>query len=757
MHQRAPSHSYRIPVAASPPPPSHLHLGAASPSQPSATATPRPRKRHTSDDDPLLAAGAYAGAGAGLASQHDHAAGWITSRLGGRPALKRWMLVALGVSASYALLHAATSDSSAAPATTTGSARTSSTFASWWSTKTKGGAAVGRDPDQDDLDDWLQPPRVDRSALEKLRLLEIHYGADDEDGGDTEEGDRGTAGEGDAGALRPGNRGGAEGARGVSDGRGPAAGGQLLASTDAPPLVAEIPEFVKPDPLAPPAPERIPADVLDRRVCGAVNGDSCRFLVPAWLGEQETKAQQHLYQLGLLSLALNRTLVLPNVSKSRLGTCYKNPFSFYYSPTSLSDLGIPTISQEDFIDWTLRRGTSPSAQVVTMGNAKSEYSLGAIEIDSAADPTLVPSKPTRNLCLRAPKARLDFAGHSPLAIYPPEGYHKSEAGRLGFGEKVITTLRSRKVVSKSSRLSSSTQAKASAPPPDVLAFNYELRFPILSPAVSSAFAASSLPEPAPFAHFSYAEVWNSLGEQLVDRLSPFVAIHWRTETLLPGNLAPCGRSLIDKLLELKRKHPSLQNVYLATDYPIESLDPTLGAASQAGEEAVAHSGTFAKVVTAQHHAAMRRFLSDFKKRAKGQLRLTTFAREQAELAAEADSVLPPALAQRLIKLTTPFLRPGASAAGGSSDPAARPPVTASEAILSLARVDSGLYGILDKLVAMRADLFVTGVPGVGSSTVGACAKLSSFTNQLIAAREDRIAAGEEGLWNTVEHFALDGQ
>jgi hypothetical protein len=33
-----------------------------------------------------------------------------------------------------------------------------------------------------------------------------------------------------------------------------------------------------------------------------------------------------------------------------------------------------------------------------------------------------------------------------------------------------------------------------------------------------------------------------------------------------------------------------------------------------------------------------------------------------------------------------------------------------------------------------------------SSTVGACAKLSSFTNQLIAAREDRIAAGEEGLW-----------
>lgn len=279
MHQRTPSHSYRIPVTASPPPPSHLHLGAASSASPPLppAAAPRPRKRHTSDDDPLLAAGAYAGA-AGLASQHDHAAGWITSRLGGRPALKRWMLIALGVSASYALLHAATSDSSAAATTT--SARTSSSFASWWSAKTKGGA--GRDPDQDDLDDWLQPPRVDRSALEKLRLLEIHYGADE----DETEGEQGPQGgpssDGDAGAVRPGDRGGAaDAASGKSNGREPT---ELFASTDAPPLVAEIPDFVKPDPLAPPAPERIPADVLDRRVCGAVDGDSCRFLVPAWLG-----------------------------------------------------------------------------------------------------------------------------------------------------------------------------------------------------------------------------------------------------------------------------------------------------------------------------------------------------------------------------------------------------------------------------------------------------------------------------------------
>lgn len=472
-----------------------------------------------------------------------------------------------------------------------------------------------------------------------------------------------------------------------------------------------------------------------------------------------------MYQLGLLALALNRTLVLPNVSKSRLGTCYKNPFSFYYSPSSLTDLGIPTISQEDFIDWTLRRETAPTAQVVTMSNAKVDYSLGAVEIDSASDPTLVPSKPTRNLCLRAPRTRLDFAPHSPLSIYPPEGYHRSEAGRLGFGESVITTLRSRKVVSKSSRLSSPPRGPTPAPP-DVLAFNYELRFPILSSTVAAAFAHPSIPEAAPFAHFPYADIWTSLGSKLVDRLAPFVAIHWRTETLTPANLAPCGKSLLDKLLELKKQYPSLRNVYLATDYPIESLDPSLGpaprregaAATTAAAEEVAHSGTFAKVVTPQHHAALKKFLKDFARRAKGQLRLTTFAKEQGELANEADSVLSPAFVRDLVELTTPLLRspPRIGTVVDAQADSVPEPVTASEAILSLGQVDSGLYGILDKLVAMRAELFVTGTPGVGSSTVGACAKLSSFTNQLVAAREERMAAGE-GLWNTVEHFELAGR
>ncbi|GAA5858438.1 hypothetical protein JCM8547_007310 [Rhodosporidiobolus lusitaniae] len=720
MHSRM-SPDHRVPV----------HYSAASSSPSSSTPlSSRPRRRQSQH-------GATTPAQLVAAAQR-----WLGGRVG-HWGLRRWMVVA-GLSTLALLLVSSSSSSSDELNTTTAGASRG------W------GLWRGRAEEQDDDD---EPPVVDRSALEKLRLLEIHFGADEEDDGDHADG----GGNLDQASYSVRGR---------------------LRDPDAPPLVAEIPEVVKVNPSAPPPLAKMPADVLDEQTCGARNGAGCQFLVPAWLGEQETKAQQHLYQLGLLAVALNRTLVLPNVSKSRLGTCYKNPFDFYYSSDSLAALGIPTISQDDFVAWTLQREPPPSAQVVSMVNAKATYTAGAIEIDSSSDPNLVPAKPSRNLCLRSPRTRLDFTGHSPLAIFPPEGFHKNEDKRLGFGESVINTLRSRSVGSKSSRASSSRRATYSLP--DVLAFNYELRFPILSPSLAASFSSlasfpssspsTGLPEPSPFSHFPYADTWTSLGSHLAASLSPFVAIHWRTETLTPSNLAPCASSLLHKLLQLKEKHPSLENVYLATDYPIEALDPSFGS-DEDGGAAVAHSGTFAKVVTEQHHAAMRRFLRDFEKQAKGKLRLTTFAKEARTLQ------LPPSLHEQLVNLTTPppplFSPNTPPAVPLPSSPDSGNP----NPLLKLSTLDPGLLGILDKEVAVRAELFLTGVPGVGSSTKGACAKLSSFTNQLVGAREERRAVergegegegeggeedGGEGrereetfergrLWNGVSHFSLSGE
>ncbi|KAH8925683.1 hypothetical protein BT69DRAFT_1260079 [Atractiella rhizophila] len=495
---------------------------------------------------------------------------------------------------------------------------------------------------------------------------------------------------------------------------------------DRPPLVDHIPEPIKPSkvsttasPAATAKIAQIQAEELDPNTCGYY---PCSFLLPAWLGEQETKAQYHLYQLGLLALSLNRTLVLPNVVRSRMGTCYSKPFAFYYSISSLQDMGVPSISYDAFRDWSLRRSPAPSAQVITIAGTKALYPDGAIEVDSASDTTLVPGKPTRNLCLSNGKTGLDFEGWSPLSIFPPEGYHKTEASRYTFGESVVATLGSQEVNYQSSR-------DADGERPDVLAFNYELRFGMLDYSkVSQAFFKSyddSLSPVRKFEYFPYSDTWVQLADLIIKHIHPFIAVHWRTETLAPDSLVPCASALINKISDLvTNSYPTIKTVYLATDYPIESLED--------GAISFAHSGTFDKVVTPSHHLAMKALLGGFKGSLPS-LTLTTFVRQSTTL------VFP----DELMRAISP---------DGSG--------------LNLADLDPGLLGIIDKTIASKASVFLTGKPGVFSPGKSfdetSCAKESSFTRQIIGNR--KIAMQQEdgveddadgGVWNEVEYWARE--
>lgn len=117
------------------------------------------------------------------------------------------------------------------------------------------------------VDDGLVPV-VDRAALDKLRLLEVHLGLEDEnDVGDQDE------------ALPDEDS--TSTAAAVKFPKPPPVPQDL----DAPPLVAEIPNVLKPDPLAPIVVGKVPAEILDAQVCPEREGQPCAFLVPAWLGE----------------------------------------------------------------------------------------------------------------------------------------------------------------------------------------------------------------------------------------------------------------------------------------------------------------------------------------------------------------------------------------------------------------------------------------------------------------------------------------
>ncbi|BGO95681.1 hypothetical protein NBRC10512_007379 [Rhodotorula toruloides] len=440
-------------------------------------------------------------------------------------------------------------------------------------------------------------------------------------------------------------------------------------------------------------------------VTSATDPDTARkFLLVGWMGEQETKAQAHLYQLGLLALSLNRTLVLPSVKRSRFGTCYSNPFSLYYASDTFARFNIPYITADDFYAWTDRQRAPPPAQVVSFVRGE----RGPVE-----NVAISPQK----MCLA--ERNLDFSAFKGKAFFSPMNDWKSVQAREQFGEEVVRDLLAQERLPEGQ--GAATMERKS---PAVLVIQYNLRYPFLTPSAITALSPFRCPEPLPYAYFPYSPHWTSLGHSIASSLSPFLAIHWRTETLEVDRLLPCGETLVRSIRAVKQQHPEIKTVYLATDYPIEVLRTP-------GKEkgATAHSGTMTKTLTPAHHAAMRQFLAALEGDelveggADGQgLRITTFMDEQRRVE------LPEGLEELVGK-------------GGLED------------------IDGAIVGIVDKIVLMNAQLFYAGLPVADSPSRG-CAKNSQFTTQVISGRRDLLAAssnGESSMWSEVEHFALPGR
>ncbi|GAA6013810.1 hypothetical protein JCM10207_008200 [Rhodosporidiobolus poonsookiae] len=433
--------------------------------------------------------------------------------------------------------------------------------------------------------------------------------------------------------------------------------------------------------------EQAPAAV-NLEVTSATDPDAAqKYLLVGWMGEQETKAQGHLYQLGLLALATNRTLVLPGVKRSRFGTCYHNPFSLYYAADSLASFGFPYITSEDFWAWTERQRTTPSAQVVTITRGD------PVPIESV---TMSP----QHMCL-APR-NLDFSAHDPQAFFVRGQDERSSDGR----DKMT-----REIVASTLDLSAS-----------VLVMHVNLRWSLFNPSLIQSLSPFDFPAPAPYSYFPYSPHWTALGHAISSSLSPFVAAHWRTETIDVARLQPCGEALIAAIRRVREENPDVETLYLATDYPLEILRD--GADGNL-KKATAHSGTMTKTLTPAHHAAMRAFLDALEGDRGTGLRLTSFVDEQKRVE------WPEELRQAM----------------GDTD--------------SLEDVDGAIVGIVDKIVLMEAEYFYAGLP-VSTSALKGCGKLSQFTTQVIAGRKDALRlADDEGvesrLQNDVTHFKLDGQ
>ncbi|GAA6034083.1 hypothetical protein JCM8097_000684 [Rhodosporidiobolus ruineniae] len=486
-------------------------------------------------------------------------------------------------------------------------------------------------------------------------------------------------------------------------GSGPAkeqGAGDRLVKVGRPPAPAKVaaPVPVSDDEEA----EDLPAPAVDFETTSVMDPEAAqKFIMVGWMGEQETKAQSHLYQLGLLAVALNRTLVLPGVKRSRFGSCYQNPFSLYYAADTFSSFGIPYITSDEFWSWTERQRSPPTAQVLTLVRG---------------DPVPVEhiTMPPERMCLG--QRPLDFSQHQPTAHFIPTSDWKSDAARARFGEEVINGLLD-PAASSTETVDGEETSSPSSRAPAVLVAHVNLRYPFLTPSLISRLSPYTFPTPSPYSYFPYSPHWTTLGHAITAHLSPFVGVHWRTETLEVDRLAPCGAALVSKLADVRAQHPEVKTLYLATDYPIEVLRDGGGRA----EKATAHSGTMTKTLTPGHHAAMKDFLDALEGEGGAGLRLTSFLEEQ-----------------KAVEWPTELAEAMKAVKGGIED------------------LDGAIVGIVDKIVLQSAELFYAGLPVPSAQ---GCAKLSQFTTQVISGRRDALRLADDRgadttLWNEAGHFML---
>ncbi|KAJ3506057.1 hypothetical protein NMY22_g17369 [Coprinellus aureogranulatus] len=436
-------------------------------------------------------------------------------------------------------------------------------------------------------------------------------------------------------------------------------------------------------------------------VCGPSypTARACRFLFPLRMAEQESKARIHFTQVAHLARRLKRILVLPNVGKSRMGACYRYPFETYYdlSPFFFDGEGAALhegntdcpgyVTLDDFRLWSealAQENMKPIRSRLLSVTASVSRDI----LDSAEEPPddaafLVHRYPTEVAqesefpgCFPSkwPQLQLDDT-----SMYVALEDQKPSVVAMEFGEQLASHLRKAEsdlpkgkpcAVGKGDEQEvvglSATQA-------DVLILNWDLRRPVFSPDVSDI-------------SLQYSPKLQDLATKLAPP-RPYLAIHWRMETVETEALEDCAHSLVATLSSILHDTGHLgsgiKEIWFASDHPYPIAQISTDAEPLIAGK-VAKSGTF-KTFGEQHEAAVGILMKAFQEGEElANWKLVDISRSiqiNEDISSEEDTLLR----------------------------------------------DTGVLGVLDKLVATRADLFVSGSRR--------CSRQSSFTRQVIESRQ----------------------
>ena len=330
-----------------------------------------------------------------------------------------------------------------------------------------------------------------------------------------------------------------------------------------PPRVTSIPE------IQPQAPLGLEMETQDR-FCSERPADriqpSCKFLLPLRVAEQGLNAHVHLVQLLELARALNRTLVLPNVGKNRVGACRRWRFGVYYDEQALSSKSSDVLQQDRFRAWVGSLASPPSSQFVSLNwthhksspsAVVSRQSYGGLDFYAHDSPDKATMPYTQTGCLNRRFPQLDLIGSFPPLSLVVADHGGQERG----GGDVSRTLLE--------KLPGSTLAHAQSEPltnigdgpmiydfdrahvhPDVLIVSWNIPFPIFPHHPATAF--------------HYSPRLRALAARLKRGLGPYVAVAWDVETSESDAVLGCVEALRSTLHHVLHSHggPGIRNIWL---------------------------------------------------------------------------------------------------------------------------------------------------------------------------------------------------
>ncbi|KAI9307520.1 hypothetical protein BJ944DRAFT_261801 [Cunninghamella echinulata] len=431
----------------------------------------------------------------------------------------------------------------------------------------------------------------------------------------------------------------------------------------------------------------IKRQAIDNKYCGG----PCRFILPVFIMEQESKAQMHFRQLAFMSGLVNRTIILPNVGGSRLGACLPHDFEFYYSLKWAQDnkQHFNYITMNDFKQWLLERqaiqrpATSQSMHIHVNLRSHALEPKNCFEQDLLLN---MDGLPERRLYLNEtanPTRRVYY--ENAVKEFFLGMHHDQDTGEI-IQDNITKNM-------------------------EVLSVYYDRRFPF----VHNPAAEPSIP---------YSETLNHQADTIAGSLSPFWAVHWRTERVEPSsNLVDCAMSLVNYMnrqvplltmnknnnnnnkqeadLHQQRQQQEQPTLFLLTDYPHvfneEDLEESI-LNNKTSRNMIPASASFApQNLTTHHHQAMQYVYQHLN------IKVTHLGQDNK------------------------YSLPSNWSVVSIPD--------------DIAHQDTGWLGILDKLLAMRADGFLAGAPGI-------CGRKSSFTNQIMNERLDHPRL------NVIDYFDL---